>query len=276
MRVSNTNRMGPCGSAGMFLSRRRSSVSFQPSPSSGFAKEFAMACCRSRYNDVISSGDGMSYVEDLEQMKGFVLGRDSWTMTRDREGPARADRVKGVTDTVPLYPFAHYPDYNVPVTLLDDFAGATRDPRQLIPAWWRALWLAKRVSSVTPAGSMLIITGDGIKDKSGLYHMGIRFAEDLKTMSRYSQRDFIVGKLSESNSFHMLPVSALIRVTVAYCQDHAIPYVLSCDMESLRAVSAGIKLLPWKACFSDARQGQAPLHSTLMRTCVAHERWVAP
>ena len=67
----------------------------------------------------------MTYVEDLEQMKGFVLGRDSWTITRQREGPARADRVKGVTDTVPLYPFAHYMDYNVPVTLLDDFHAAT-------------------------------------------------------------------------------------------------------------------------------------------------------
>ena len=188
----------------------------------------------------------------------FFRGRDSFTMASERDGSRdHARQYKKMCNKWPLFPIAGWDYFEMPVILKNGFNMAYRDPTRLTSLWWTALHCAGKVDDPSPTGHTVIVASDGLKDKSGLYHMGVRFVEDPGTMSRNSQRDFVVGKLSERNQFHMYCVANLLRLVYMYCVTKGIPCLWLSDYESLRAVSAGLIYAPGGACYWDVNQGMA-------------------
>ena len=184
-------------------------------------------------------------------------------MFAERDGERRTwEAFKKVTDEYPLFPFTGYEHFWLPVHLKNSVNMAYRQPDMLVEVWWTALYHAGRVPDPTPLRSTVLMVSDGLADKSSLYHFGIRFVEDSETLSRYSQRDIAVGKLSEKNQFHMLLVGGMCRVTYEYCVSRGYDAIWLSDMESLRAMAAGLCLNPGGQCYAlpNSSMARIPWH----------------
>ena len=198
----------------------------------------------------------MITLNDYKEIKMWMSGRDSWTQFTQRHGnKTTLKRLKAVTDLYPLWPYAGYHLMPVPVYLKNAFNMAYREPGPLIEARTTALGNSGRLQDPTPAANTLIMVSDGLQDKSGLYHFGFRFAEDTKTRSRNSQRDLVIGKLSEKNQFHMMVVGGICRVTYEWAITHGYDVVWLSDWESLRSVAAGIYYKQGGPCYKLSSAG---------------------
>lgn len=185
-------------------------------------------------------------------------------MFTNRDGHKRLwNRLKDVTDFYPLWPLAGYESFETRVWLKNAMNMAFREPGPLIEAWGLALAVSERMPDAFPCDKTLLLVSDGLQDKSGLYHFGFRFAEDTNTLSRNSQRDLIVGKVSEKNQLHMITVGAMCRVTYDWATSRGYDVIWLSDWESLRAVAAGIWYDPGGQCY-------APVNTSMPTYWVAH------
>ena len=200
----------------------------------------------------------MITLNDYKEIKMWMRGRDSWTQFTQRHGnKTTLKRLKAVTDLYPLWPYAGYHLMPVPVYLKNAFNMAYREPGRVIEAWGVALANSGRMVDAIPCDKTLLLVSDGLGDKSGLYHFGVRFAEDLDTMSRNSQRDILVGKLSEKNALHMIQVGGVCRVTYEWALSRGYHPIWLSDWESLRAVAAGFRYIPGGQVYGEVNKGMA-------------------
>ena len=76
---------------------------------------------------------------------------------------------------------------------------AYRDAEELFDVWRQAAFAAGRIAHVEAAQQMIVVRGDGIEDKSSIYHLGFALGDDIHHQSPYSQRDIWIGPLDEKN-----------------------------------------------------------------------------
>ena len=208
----------------------------------------------------------------------WLAGSDSWwNFTKKMKHRRDVRAWYAAVCVTPLYPMVGWADHDVTPRPLDAFFGASRDPVALLYTWHRALALAGRVDTVTPLyGVTIFIKGDGVQDKMNGVHVGFTFCHDTNFFSSHAQQDFILGRLSEKNQFHMALVARYVRDLIRFCEAHGVTVLVGGDWEWLRTTGRGFMYsrtgagwtLPSKSMFFNGFHGQFA-HTQRSMPCAA-------
>ena len=192
----------------------------------------------------------------MDHFAEFFSGRASFTeyVTATEDNRA-AMRHRNVSDTWPLYPWPGWDEFQLRPVNLPVHSAAVRDPITLMRCWAVAAHRAGRVTDPDAHSHRIIVRADGIADKPFTYHVGLVLAADAKGYSAYSQRDFIIGALSEKNQFMMGFCAGKIGRLASYCRSRGVGLYLNADMTALKNLSRGLCWAPGGFGISDFNQG---------------------
>jgi len=192
----------------------------------------------------------------LEHFSAFFRGRASFTeyLTGDEDKRA-AMAYRKVSDAWPLHPWPQWDEFCLRPVNLPLHHAAVRDPVALLLCWTIAAHRGGRVDDPDAHMHRVIVRADGIADKPFTYHVGLVLAADKKRYSAYSQRDFVIGALSEKNQFMMGFCAGKIGRLASYCRSRGVDLYLNADMTALKNLSRGLCWAPGGFGISDFNQG---------------------
>ena len=117
---------------------------------------------------------------------------------------------------------------------------AERLPGPLIDTWLWTLAKAGRIPSPVAASNQIVVKGDGLADKAGLYHLSFVVSDDSRRMSNFAHRLLLVGSLKENNQWHCLILARTLARTHHAAQARGLALVHCGDWVCMKSLARGL------------------------------------
>ena len=204
-------------------------------------------------------------VENVELIAEFLKLHCCWTDYRATNG--RSAGLEWTRETLSQWPlaFVNDPDLlHLPVHFTKGLPMAWRNAVDLFKVAMRLCIKLGHVDSDSDRNLCLIFRGDGLGDKSGLWHSGFQIANHNKPHEHSAHFTVVLGALSEKNQLHMALAAVHLRPLVSYARAHGIQVACGGDQVSHVAMARGL----WGTSGYEVKAARQP--GTLLYTYIHH------